>query len=204
VREDEGQADREGLAEFLSIWPTAAVDDPEKTAAAWAELSEADRREAKARASDFLAELKAAKRTHVPGAPSYLRGRRWRGLTRPGVRRGAAPSATSSTECPAWSKPWWALLFRFIETGRPVKMLLERAAGRQGWWAKPGDLDPAALERFTSYPAEGEAMARWRPWFEARGARLPTWKAAEKMWVFLPSHDPPGWSVADDDDRLTG
>lgn len=105
--------------------------------------------------------------------------------------KAAPPSEFFSCEC--WSRAWWALLIAKIERQQPTAFMMQ-FAGR----AQKGTLFnvPAAeaisdddLVRFSSYPSTGDAVKAWRTWFTRHGVTLPEWR--ERVWVFLPSPDPP-------------
>lgn len=80
-RAREGKGEHEAVARFLAAfetrWPTAAVDDRQRTAYA-AEALSADQREAAlAGIAGFLAEQKRLNRKHVPAGWKYLEEKRW-------------------------------------------------------------------------------------------------------------------------------
>ena len=69
-------------------------------------------------------------------------------------------------------------------------------SGHRQWAALEAEMPPASvIEKFKSFPSDGEALAAWRPWLEARGVRLPAWRDT-RLWVWLPADRPPGDSAA--------
>jgi hypothetical protein len=94
-------------------------------------------------------------------------------------------------EC--WSKEWWALFVHKLAHGKSTSWMLQyaRQAQPKATFAVKSAEMPAdeVIDQFTNYPSNSEAVANWRPWFAAKGGRLPDWR--ERVWVFLPSPEPP-------------
>lgn len=97
--------------------------------------------------------------------------------------------------CECWSRPWWALLVRKIDRGKPkdaafMLQYASRAAKGTRYSVPAGEgVHDDDLANFTGYPSDGEAMKAWRPWFDRHRVSLPEWRG--RVWVFLPSPEPP-------------
>lgn len=94
-RAREGKTEHESVARFLTTfearWPTAALDDRQRTAYAAAALTAQQREAALGAVAGFLAEQKRRKRDRVPAGWKYLEQRRWELLS------AAKPEAPAST-----------------------------------------------------------------------------------------------------------
>jgi hypothetical protein len=69
--------DARGLVVFEARWPTAAADDRQRTAYAWAELDGTEREAAMQGIAPFLENLKRLGRKNVPAGWKYLEEKRW-------------------------------------------------------------------------------------------------------------------------------
>lgn len=197
--EGQGQDDLTGLDEFRAVWPTAAFDSRTKTERAWAPLSAADRKAATAHAPDFLAGNRASGRRTTPSAATYLTERSWELLAKPGpgVAR-ASPGRRVMVK--RLSKEWWGVTYRRAETGGVTKVMFDAVGEPQDWGVDAAEIDPAFVESLKGFPVHGPELERWRPWFAARGVRLPAWRDWHGGWVFLPDHAPPGFGGLDESD----
>lgn len=94
-RAREGKTEHESVARFLTTfearWPSAAVDDRQRTAYAAAALTAQQREAALRGIAGFLAEQKRVKRDRIPAGWKYLEQRRWELLS------AAKPETTAST-----------------------------------------------------------------------------------------------------------
>lgn len=181
-----GDDKRVPIRRFLLKWPTAAVDDKSKIEKAWSALTEDDQESALAGIDPFLAELKKHGRKHVPAGWKYLDEQPWKLIDKP-------PDAAKVAAYDCWSKEWWAALLGRIACGAPTAFMLKVACepGRRQWGVDPAPSEERIAE-FKGYPSDGSEMAAWRPWFEAKGVRLPQWQ--QRIWVFLPAPNPPNTS----------
>jgi hypothetical protein len=80
---------------FLAAWPTAAIDDRQRTEEEWSRLSISEREAALAGIEPFQKELKSRKRNCPPAGWKYLSERRWSLL--PIVAHRSKTSSTTST-----------------------------------------------------------------------------------------------------------
>ncbi len=202
---DDG-GDPEGLAAFRAIWPRTEIDDAGAVEREWRSLTPADRRAALDGAPVFLAALKSQKAHHPPGGVAYLSRRRWESAVKAAQAKSAAAPAAQRIACPAWSRRWYGLLIARVLAGdspRRLSLMLTLAEGGTGASAAPEELDLDRVDAMQGFPSNGEVVARWRRWLDLRGVRLPVWRDA-KVWVFLPSPDPPCDARDEDDDRLAG
>lgn len=205
-REDE-DFDAAGLAAFRKIWPRTPIDDPSAVETAWRGLSAEDRTAALAGVPVFLEALKAQRQTHVPGGANFLAKRRWEAAVAAASGKAAAEAQSARMTCAAWGKRWWGLVIARTLAGdlKRLRLMLSLAEGGTGASADPGELDLAIVDAATGFPSDGKAMGEWRAWFERRGVFLPVWRD-KRVWVYLPSADPP-WQDRDredDGDRLAG
>jgi hypothetical protein len=177
------------VKEFTDVWPTAAIDDLDRTARAWASLSALDRDAAFDAIPTFLESLKQHRgaKAHVPAGWTYLEQRRWELLPKP-----PAPETTQGVVFTRWSRDWWAALIARCQRGAPVAMMISQATHdpKGNWQERAGDMPPAdVIAAFKGFPSDGEVMAAWLPWFERHGVKLPLWRS--RFWVHLPGEYPP-------------
>jgi hypothetical protein len=97
-------------------------------------------------------------------------------------------------QCQIWSREWWALFFATIERGQSVGFMLSFAMRSQkGTMAAIGfDRAPSEelIERMKQYPSTAPEVEAWRNWLARnKNVRLPEWR--DRVWLFLPSPDPP-------------
>jgi hypothetical protein len=186
--ERERASDLEGpeLREFTEIWPSGTIDDDTRTAAAWNALTFAERRAAIAGVPKFLEEVRKAGRRYAIAGSKYLGQRKWSAFE----KRGTAAASGDCRVIDCWSREWWIELFAKLQCGDPVALWIDHASqeGRRQLTVKRQAPSQDDLATFKQYPSDGEVMAAWRPWFEARGIRFPRW--ATRQWVFLPSERP--------------
>lgn len=90
-----------GLVDFETRWPTSAADDRQRTAYAWAELSDADCEEALKGIGPFLENLKRLGRKNVPAGWKYLEEKRWTLLEQKPDARARAQFEGGSAEAKA-------------------------------------------------------------------------------------------------------
>ncbi|SMF65718.1 Uncharacterized conserved protein YdaU, DUF1376 family [Xaviernesmea oryzae] len=74
--------ERDEFSNWFSSWPSAASDDDDDAFAAWRELSEADRSEARKHSDAYVQAAKGGGRTTICSAAKYLRKRMWTRITR--------------------------------------------------------------------------------------------------------------------------
>lgn len=186
-----GEAARRFKREFRKRWPTTGVDDQAKLDKAMDDLPEDQRQPCLDGIEPFLAELKKHGRGHPPAGWKYIGERKWTLL--PPRSTGSA----SSVPVKCWSRDWWGLLLIKIATQAPTRFMLEYAGdpGHRETTARASEMPSTeALSGMQSVPSDGHVMQAWRPWFERHGVKLPQWR--ERVWVWLPSVDPPEGSNA--------
>lgn len=189
----DGEADAPSLDALRAGYPKAGYEPQQALGDAWEALTDAQQREALAGLAGYLAGARAGGRKYLPKAVDYLKNRLW---TIPEARcateRGtgaARAEAAGYWSAEAWSKEWWALLFSRLERGAAVGLMLQWADQRRpAGCALAEKPDDAAIAGLRGYPSDGDVVARWRPWFEARGVRLRQFSG--KFWVFLPGESP--------------
>ncbi len=189
-------------------WPTSIGDSRPVALEAWIALSPAEREEAEAEASRYVAATKAAGRSHVCSHGVYLREKRWQGLPPREPEAEAPKLATPFSR--VWTGLWIArclagpglvppargyvatLIAEGGERGErerrahqarygfpAVNRMAEAAARGVGHTMRPDDRKLEALcEGFERMHAKSELAADWRAEFERRG------------WPWLP--DPGG------------
>lgn len=172
------------VQKFLRLWPTAATDSRTAIEREWCALNPDEQQAALDGIESFRAELQRHKRSTTPAGATYLRERKWKGLP-------SMPTSAEFVTFAAWSKSWWAMILARVDRGEDVRFRLHHAAqGGCGTSELTEKMPPpeqiAALQQ---YPSDGDAVAAWRRWFEAKGAKLPDWR--ERVWVFLPGPEPP-------------
>ena len=211
----EGRGERAGhdgleIAAFLAVWPTAAVDDPDRMAREWALLSAEDRTAAIQWAGPFLEARKAAKRTTTPSGDTYLRQRRWAQVADTKAATAKAQGSPAVTGVlPAWSQGWQAaLIWRAMRGagGFDLRKML-RMADEMKLGFRPGD-DLAAIEAsaatLKATRSDSAQALDWADWLESKapGLGLRARFTREPFFVFLPDHAPPGFgglTESDDD-----
>ncbi|QJS27449.1 YdaU family protein [Rhizobium ruizarguesonis] len=72
--------ERDQFSDWFNSWPSAASDNDDDAFAAWRELTDADRSEAKARSAAYVEAAKGGGRTAICSAAKYLRKRMWKRL----------------------------------------------------------------------------------------------------------------------------
>lgn len=170
------------VAKFLKKWPTAAVDDQTKITKAWQGLTADDQHAAIDGIDTFLAALKAHSKKHIPSGWKYLDERKWQLLEVPA-------QSEARVDIKTWSREWWAALLMRISKGLPTSFMIRYATEHSGGsWTLDHPTEEQA-QAFIAYAANGPEIAAWRPWFDARGIRFPTWEG--RFSVFLPSPAPP-------------
>lgn len=102
-------------------------------------------------------------------------------------------------KCEVWSREWWALFFAQIERGQSVGFLLSFAMRSQKGTMAAINFDKAPseemIERMKQYPSTSPEVEAWRNWLARnRSVRLPEWR--DRVWLFLPSPEPPPESSA--------
>lgn len=169
------------LAEFQAAWGTSAVDNVGRTMRAWGALTVEQREAAIAGIKAFKAELERSKRTHVIASWRYLEERRWELLA---IDKG------DWVDVKPLSRDWWALLFHKIDQREKMGAFVQHSLSTTVPVPCRREAMPSLdlIARLEAYPENGEAMKAWRPWFEARGIRIPV---RDALWVFLPSSEPP-------------
>ena len=166
------------LADFVKAWPSAAVDSQERIAAAWSELTSAQKRAALAGIAGYLDKSKALGRKTVPAGQTYLGERRWTLL---GEMSGKV-SADELVTAKAWSRDWWALFHAALPHKR--RAMLAMAERGSGVTLKRGDLAQVVPEALIAVPAQGDVAKNWCSASERNGVRLPRFGA--EQWLFLP------------------
>lgn len=154
---------------------------------AWDELPDDQLRPALDGVDPFIAELKRHGRTHTPPGWKYLQDRPWT-LIQGGAN---APKKPERIAFDCWSKEWWAVLFERLRHRRSVGFMLENAirSGRRQDAVLAAEMPTEeCIAALTAYPSDGDELRAWRPWFEARGVKLPQWST--RFWVFLPAPVP--------------
>ena len=183
--------DGELLAKLRGLAPTAAQDSVAETGASWRKLARDERREALARYPDWLADAKRNGRGKIAGLPTYLGEKRWTLLP-----ARAAPSSTElAARVAAWSRSWWALVWRCLAAEAPNIDLLRQKFGMAqgfggGWRIDPAEraaLDEAA-KALVAVPIDGDAARAWRDWSRQRGLAIAFPDKAE--WIFVPAGTP--------------
>ncbi len=183
-------ADSAGLADFLTRWPTAAFDDHDLTAAAWAGLGLGERREALEHIAGYLDGLKRAGRTKIPAGQSYLGQRRWR-LLPEDVRAKAAggKAAGAGVAVEPMSRDWWAVLFDRVARRAPCGLMVQFAAEKKTYRVPDGEMPgEAARGALKPFVATGAEMRAWAEWLRRRGVNLPRFR--DDFWVYLPDAMP--------------
>lgn len=176
------------LDDFRKVWPKIAADDQTRLANAWAELPFDARRAAVEGVGPFLAELKAAGRTHAPASWKYLTERRWTLVEAQSAERKA--TSTVRTIAP-WTRDWWALLLRRIAAGENCGLMAQQAANGKGVTVLERDAPSVeASAALRPFECDGPEIAAWRGWFRAKRVELPAFKGSFR--VFLPEAEPPG------------
>lgn len=180
------------IVAFEQRWPTAAVDDRQRTAYAAESLSEEERAAALAGIGPFLDSLKRAHRRTVPAGWKYLEEKRWTLLERaPTAAQPSAAYAADSLEAKAVralheiagrAAAFWKIWHRpdgSVSFARPITDQLRALAqmpDRDAWVTLDRN-GGAAWERLMREVFPDEAV---RTRF-AEGTRAP--------WPFPPSHE---------------
>ncbi|WP_438278095.1 helix-turn-helix domain-containing protein [Nitrobacter sp.] len=149
-RAREEKAEHEAVARFLAAfetrWPTAAVDDRQRTAYAAAALAASQREAALAGIAGFLAEQKRLQRKHVPAGWKYLEERRWELLP------AARPEAQVLAAHPPGSEAARAILqlHEVAQLGDFARRVYRSPDGGVNW---RGELTPRLLAMANAPPA---------------------------------------------------
>jgi DNA-binding transcriptional ArsR family regulator len=137
-----------GLVDFEARWPSAAADDRQRTAYAWAELSDDEREDALKGIAAFLDNLKRHGRDKVPAGWRYLEQRRWTLLEKPTTEpESFAPLAADSDDAKAVELIYalagkTAAIEKYLRRGNqlyyrgevtPQLRALAQAPGREQW-----------------------------------------------------------------------
>jgi hypothetical protein len=96
-------------------WPDFAAMPKDRARSEWLNLSDAQMDAAGARRDDWFAELKRAKKTHVPAPSTYFREKLWEYLAAPPLS--GKPLAGTPIEAPAFGPLWQAARLDWLLAG---------------------------------------------------------------------------------------
>ena len=191
--------------DFLSAYPNALGDNRVKQRSAWEAVPFDQRRLAIDGIGAYLAERKAGGLKSRLSSEQYLAGRCWIGLEAKAAVRQATQAAGAPVTFDGWTTNWWLLLLDRAISGKPLGFWMAQAEARKPFSATQAEIAAASrrVGDLKPFVCTGPELAAWRPWLQAKGARIPVFEG--QFRVFLPSATPPGGRVeAGDDDVALG
>ncbi|MCX5571468.1 helix-turn-helix domain-containing protein [Kaistia nematophila] len=208
ARRDPAQEKRDALAAaeadepfitWFRSWPTSASDSILRTHAAWLGLTEAERTEAVRCSEAAVANHTISlRRKGCYSATTYLEEKRWKMLPE-GVS--AKAGGVSSVTLAPRTLPWFAMFWRLVTAGKPVKVMFENMQRGAGYAVRlsdvPSDAETGALVKIEA-AVDGRPtpeMAAWAAAMARHGISF-TPLSIGMPFVWVPSRWPPGQEQA--------
>lgn len=184
---------------WFRSWPTSASDSIIRTHAAWLGLAEAERAEA-VRCSEaaVLDHTIRLRRKGCYGATIYLEEKRWKMLPDAATAKAGGPATMA---LPARSLPWFALFWRRVAAGEPVRIMFENMTRGLGYTVRltevPGDEETGALVKIEAI-VDGRSSPEMVAWTAAMARHGISFNphTIGMPFVWVPNRWPPGHEQA--------
>lgn len=185
----------EAFMPWFRTWPTSASDSMLRTHAAWLGLTDAERAEA-VRCSEaaVLEHTVRLRRKGCYSATTYLEEKRWKLLPDAATAKAGGPATMSLT---VRTLPWFALFWRRVAAGEPVKVMFESMTRGIGYTVRLADVpsteEAGALVKIEA-AVDGRPTAEMMAWTAAMARHGISFNphTIGMPFVWVPSRWPPG------------
>lgn len=181
----DAKARKAAEAEFRgwwSGWPTYQTDSEPLTRKAWAALTAEERTAAAAGTAAYLAASKAAGRTKVCAAVTYLNEKRWERLT--AEQTGGSAADGKPDLCRPFSVNWWADRVHAMASGSAFRQrYIDRAADEGKAWLPTMDWKAQGYG-FHQVAVDSDEWRAFLAEHERRGWPLPP--IGDRQWAMVP------------------
>lgn len=193
----EAWADHRFITSAWQVWPDTAAEVITRTYPAWQALAPEEQEAALAAMPAAIASMRAGRRKGGRRLFNYLEERAWKNFH---LAAGGS-AALSSITLTARSLPWFAMFWRLVAAGKPVKVMFENMQRGTGYAVRvadvPSDDEVAGLTKIEvavdSRPTA--EMAAWTAAMARHGISF-TPLSIGMPFVWVPSRWPPGHEQA--------